>query len=139
MRYRREITLDRAEPWTESEYLDLPGTNTRVELIDGQLRMEGPRSNARGQITACLWDALRKPARNENLRAIGRPGLHLAPGRIVMPDLAMGRFARTGAIGQAADTVLVAEIATPWFSRESSRSDPWSCPVSRNMDDRATW
>ena len=88
-----EAELIRKRVWTEAEYLALGETDGRIELIDGQLLVTPPANNAHDDIASRIRDALRRPARAAGLRAFQTPGLRLAPGRIVIPDVAVGRFA----------------------------------------------
>jgi Uma2 family endonuclease len=109
--------LDQSRFWTEAEYLALDEMSNRIELIDGRIRVTPPANNAHDQMAALLWDALRYTARAAKLETFLTPELRLAPGRIVIPDLAVGRFAWRTRTNEAADAFLVVEITSPSNAR----------------------
>jgi Uma2 family endonuclease len=104
---------DRSSFWTEAEYLALDQENSRIELIDGRLRVTPPANNAHDQMAGLLFGALQHTARAAELRAYLTPEIRLGPSRIVTPDLAVGRYVWRARTNAAADTVLVVEITSP--------------------------
>lgn len=76
--------------WTESEYLALPETGRRVELLDGELVCEPSPSDghqeAVGNIHGALhaWAHARVPVPSVRL---GPLDVRFAPGRILQPDV----------------------------------------------------
>jgi len=105
--------LDQSRLWTEAEYLALDQEDSRIELIDGLLTVTPPANNAHDQMAALLWDALRHTARAAELRTYLTPELRLGPSRIVIPDLAVGRFGWRTRTNEATDAVLVVEVTSP--------------------------
>ena len=105
--------LDRSDVWTEEAYLSLGKTKARIELIDGGLWVSPSSSNPHNDIAHLLTSALWTPAREAGLRITPVPNLRLAPGRILIPDIAVGTFARNTAMNHASEAVLVVEITSP--------------------------
>jgi Uma2 family endonuclease len=103
--------------WTEEAYLSLGETNTRVELIDGSLRTSPPRGNPQSAILANLIPVMKQAARTAALDAVLMPNARLGPSRILIPDIAVGHFARNAAMNSASETTLVVEIASPTADR----------------------
>ncbi|WP_285558251.1 Uma2 family endonuclease [Actinoplanes regularis] len=108
-----QVTLhDHDGPWTEDEYLALGETNTRIELIDGSLWVSPAPNRPHQHISSRLWSALHS-ARAVGLRAFQATNLRLSTDRILIPDLVVDAGSPVGAVGEAADTVLVCDITSP--------------------------
>lgn len=82
--------MDSERIWTEEEYLALPETIERMELLDGELvREPSPGSGHQGivgNVHAALhaWAHARSPAPTVR---IGPLDIRFAPGRILQPDV----------------------------------------------------
>ena len=105
--------LDRTEPWTEQDWLDLPD-NPGVELVDGALVMSPSGRNRHGvlmmRIGATL-DGLAPPA----WRVLAEPNVRLGRDRVLVPDLAIvaGSADLETVVNDAADVTVVVEIVSP--------------------------
>ena len=99
--------------WTEAEYWALGETNSRIELIDGHLAVSPSADNAHQEIAYRLKHALEPAAAAAHLRVPLTPNLYLGPGRLVIPDLAVGRYPRSATRNAAEDTVVVIEVTSP--------------------------
>lgn len=104
---------DEPRYWTEEAFLSLGETKNKIELIDGGLWVSPSANNPHNALLANLIPDLKRAARDAGLRALLVPNLRLARDRITVPDVAVGRFERTGAMNSAADAVLVVEITSP--------------------------
>ena len=75
--------------WTEAEFLALPETTARVELLDGELvREPSPSDGHQGRVVTIvteleLWARTRTP--KPSIR-VGPLDIRFAPGRILQPD-----------------------------------------------------
>src|SRR5689334_23195464 len=88
-----KATLDDHEgPWTEADYLALDETNNRIELIDEGLWVSPAPNYPRQNISLLLTIALRPALRAAGLYSGLAANVRLAPGRIVIPDLVVGRM-----------------------------------------------
>jgi Uma2 family endonuclease len=105
--------LDRSDVWTEEAYLSLGETKARIELIDGGLWVSPSANIAHNVISRLLANALAVPASAAGLLTVQVPNLRLAPGRILIPDIAVGGFARAGVTAPAFEAALVVEITSP--------------------------
>ena len=87
-RGQRELHPDRI--WTEGEYLALPETLQRTELLDGELVCEPSPGESHQEIVGNLhaalhaWAHARTPVPTVRL---GPLDIRFAPGRILQPDL----------------------------------------------------
>ncbi len=105
--------LDHVGPWTEPDYLVLPEDRRRIELLDGGL-LVGPVAGGRHQrLSSQLWHALGRAAPDwwEVLEAVN---VRVAPGRILIPDLAV--VTNPGldlGLWDPADVAMVVEIVSP--------------------------
>jgi Uma2 family endonuclease len=99
--------------WTEDDYLALPETDARVELVDGALLVSGGPGGSHQRLLAHLWRELSAHAPSGFEVMIGVQVV-LRSGRIVIPDLVVtttpgaevSRYA-------AADIALTVEITSP--------------------------
>lgn len=104
--------FDHAGPWTEDDFLALP-EDRRIELLDGELLVSPGARHAHQRLSFRLAAALdaAAPADLEVLEAIN---VRVAPGRILIPDIAV--INNPGAdlvVSDAADVVLTVEIVSP--------------------------
>ncbi len=99
-------------PWTEKEFLALP-VDRRIELLDGALLVSPSARGKHQRLSLRLAFALDAavPVGLEVLEAIN---VRVGPGKILIPDLAVITVPGLDlAVYQAADVVLVVEIAGP--------------------------
>jgi Uma2 family endonuclease len=105
--------LEHVGPWTERDYLALPADRRRIELLDGSL-LVSPSAGYRHQrlsFQLCYALAVAAPAGLEVLEAIN---VRLAPGRILIPDLAVVSTPGVDrTVAEPAEVVLVVEITSP--------------------------
>jgi Uma2 family endonuclease len=99
--------------WTEEAYLALGETKTKIELIDGGLWVSPSSSNPHNDILGNLLPTMKRAAREAGLRAYMTPNVRLAPGRILIPDIAVGKFTYNAAMNSASEVMLVVEITSP--------------------------
>lgn len=105
--------LEHAGPWTEQDYFALPADRQRIELLDGSL-LVSPSAGFRHQrlsFQLCYALSAAAPVGFEVLEAIN---VRVAPGRILIPDLAVVSppgVERT--VAEPADVALVVEITSP--------------------------
>ncbi len=105
--------LEHAGPWTEQDYFALPADRQRIELLDGSLLVSPSAGYRHQRLSSQLWFALSAaaPVGFEVLEAIN---VRVAPGRILIPDLAVVStpgVERT--VAEPADVALVVEITSP--------------------------
>lgn len=105
--------LDHVGPWTEDEYLALPEDNRRIELLDGGLLVNPSPSGPHQRLSSHLWLALSKAA-PAGLEVIAAINVRVAPGRILIPDLAV--VTNPGAdltVWPVDEVAMVVEIMSP--------------------------
>ncbi len=108
-----EAKLDRPDPWTETEYLALGETKSRIELVNGGLLVSPAPDRAHQDINFQLMRLLYDPAMSAGLRAFHESNIRLASNQILIPDLIVGRMSRQGSVCDASEVVLVGEILSP--------------------------
>lgn len=101
-------------PWTEQDYLSLPESRSRIELLDGALLVSpapaGPHQRLARRISFRLEEAA-TPAGNEVLDAIN---VRIAPGQIFIPDIVVLRKAGLDkTIYESDDVLMTVEVASP--------------------------
>jgi Uma2 family endonuclease len=104
--------FEHAGPWTEEEFFALP-VDRRLELLDGALLVSPSARVSHQRLSSRLWAALDAavPPGLEVLEAIN---VRVGPGKILIPDLAVLTVPGLDrAVCDAADVVLVVEIASP--------------------------
>jgi Uma2 family endonuclease len=105
--------LDHVGPWTEDEYLALPEDNRRIELLDGGLLVNPSPSGPHQRLSSHLWLAL-STAAPAGLEVIAAINVRVAPGRILIPDLAVVTNPGVDLTVWPADEVaMVVEIMSP--------------------------
>jgi Uma2 family endonuclease len=108
-----KLDLDEPSYWTEDAYLSLGETKTKIELIDGGLWVSPSSNIPHNEIGASLLYLLKAAVRDTGLRAVPTSNLRLAPGRIFIPDIVVGRIPRKAVMIASHEAVLVVEITSP--------------------------
>ncbi|MDL5156804.1 Uma2 family endonuclease [Actinomycetospora termitidis] len=105
--------LDRTEPWTEQEWLELP-EKSPVELVDGALVMS-PRGSNQHQRLAYRSFAVLDAAATSSWSVVGEPTVRVGRNRLLMPDVAVirGDLDPGTVINDAVDVALVVEVVSP--------------------------
>ncbi|MGH8934542.1 MAG: Uma2 family endonuclease [Egibacteraceae bacterium] len=80
--------FDHEGPWTEHDYLALPEDRRRIELLDGGLLMSPNAGSEHQRLSSHLWHALLLAA-PEELEVLEAVNVRAAPGKILIPDLAV--------------------------------------------------
>jgi hypothetical protein len=108
--------------WTEDAFLVLQASKDRIELWNGGLHMDhglwvNPSpNNAHRQIVWLLTNQLAAATRGTGEQTVQGPNLQVSPSLILTPDVAIGHFGRVSAVNGAAETTLVADVASPGIS-----------------------
>lgn len=106
----RSGLLDATEPWTEQRYLALPPDRRRIELLDGGLLVSPSPGGPHQRLSSRLWYQLER-ARPDHLEALEAINVRVAPGKILIPDLAVVTTPGAGlTVWDAAQVALVVEI-----------------------------
>ncbi|HXV92449.1 MAG TPA: Uma2 family endonuclease, partial [Pseudonocardia sp.] len=84
------MVIEHEGPWGEQDFLALDVDDRRVELLDGSL-LVSPTDGGRRQQTADRLRAALEAVLPEPLAVAGPVLLRTAPGRVVQPDLVVGR------------------------------------------------
>src|SRR5690349_10340290 len=108
-----EARLDQPDPWTETDYLALGETKSRIELVNGGLLVTPAPDRAHQGINFQLMRILFDPAKAAGLRAFQESNVRLASNQILIPDLIVGRMSRQGGVCDASEVVLVGEVLSP--------------------------
>jgi Uma2 family endonuclease len=108
-----DTLVDHAGPWTELDYLALPESRSRIELLDGTLLVSpapaGPHQRMARRVSFALEAAA--PAELEVLDAIN---VRVGATRILIPDIVVLRQAGLDkTVYDAADALMVVEVASP--------------------------
>ena len=115
-----DVFAGHAGPWTEEEWLALPETMGRVELVDGTLLVSPHPAFPHQRLVVNLTYVLRvaAPAGMEVLEAVN---IRVSPGRIMIPDIAvLATPGLQGVISDAASVMLAVEVTSPstgWADR----------------------
>ena len=104
--------LDHPEPWTEAEYLALPETNQRIELLDGTLLVT-PAPGIGHQQWARRLANLLEAAAPSDIDVAESVNLHVGSARILIPDVLVVRGRGDVKVHEAADALLVVEVLSP--------------------------
>lgn len=108
-----DTLVSHAGPWTEEDYLALPESRSRIELLDGVLLVSPALAGRHQRIARRLSFALETaiPAGLEVLDAIN---LRVGPERVFIPDIVVLREAGVDkTVYDAADALMVVEVASP--------------------------
>jgi Uma2 family endonuclease len=108
-----DTLVGHAGPWTEQDYLALPESRSRIELLDGTLLVSpapaGPHQRIARRVSFALEAAA--PAGLEVLDAIN---VRVGAARILIPDIVVLRKAGLDkTVYDAADALMVVEVASP--------------------------
>jgi Uma2 family endonuclease len=105
--------LEHVGPWTEQDYLALPADRRRIELLDGSLLVSPSAGHRHQRLSSQLWFAL-SAAAPDGLEVLEAINVRVAPGRILIPDLAVVSTPGSDrTVAEAADVVLIVEITSP--------------------------
>ncbi len=106
------VALDHAGPWTEADYLALPETRQRIELLDGSLLVTPAPSSDHQQLARRLANLLEAAAPAE-LEVVEAVNIRVAPSKLLIPDLLITRRRGAAVVYEAEDVLLVAEVVSP--------------------------
>lgn len=101
------------DPWTETEFWALPeDKGQRIELLDGSLLVSPAPKSGHQRITRRLANFLETglPVGWEVLEGVN---VRMAPGRVLIPDVAVVQARKDVVAYEAAEVVLVAEVVPP--------------------------
>ncbi|MGH3899526.1 MAG: Uma2 family endonuclease [Pseudonocardiaceae bacterium] len=105
--------LEHVGPWTEQDYLALPADRRRIELLDGSLLVSPSAGYRHQRLSSQLWLAL-SAATLEGFEVLEAINVRVAPGRILIPDLAVVNTPGADrTVAEPADVALVVEITSP--------------------------
>jgi Uma2 family endonuclease len=101
-----------AGPWTEEDFFALP-EDRRIELLDGELLVSPSARTAHQRLSRHLANAL-DAAANEGFEVLEAINVRVAPGRILIPDVAVITTPGIDTLtSDAADVAMVVEIVSP--------------------------
>lgn len=84
----KTLTIDRTKEWTVEDYLLLEETDTRCELINGELIMSPAPNPYHQQVLSNLNDFIKKAARQVGGKAYFSPiDLYISKKSVLQPDL----------------------------------------------------
>ncbi|MET3423109.1 Uma2 family endonuclease [Actinoplanes tereljensis] len=139
-----EQGLDLSKYWTEAEFLALGETDSRIELINGKLRVSPSPKKPHQGICYYLMTFLEPAARRAGLRAFEASDVRLGTDCIVVPDISVGKLGWDGEITEAGEVALVVEVTSPSNARNdrvrkmhlyAAARIPWYLLVEPNMAD----
>src|SRR5262245_17100094 len=107
-----DVALDHAGPWTEADYLALPETRQRIELLDGSLLVTPAPSSDHQQVARRLANVLEAAAAQE-LEVVEAVNVRVAPSKLLIPDLLVTRRLGAMVVYEPQDVLLVAEVVSP--------------------------
>ena len=115
-----ELFAGHGGPWTEAEWLALPESMGRVELLDGALVVSPNAGLPHQRMLGNLWQVLRQAAPS-GFEVIAGANVRVRPGGILIPGIAvLSAPGLDGAICDARHVVLAVELTSPsnaWADR----------------------
>ncbi len=100
-------------PWTERDYLALPPTDRRIELLDGALLVNASPVSLHQRMALRLAVEFER-ARPEGLEALLSVDVRVGVDRILVPDIVVVRAnAASVQVWDPSDVVLALEIGSP--------------------------
>ncbi|PRY00048.1 Uma2 family endonuclease [Allonocardiopsis opalescens] len=107
------VVWEHVGPWSEADYFALPTDGARGELLDGALFVSPRGERLHQRVTGNLCTLLDTYGRTHRTEALPQVYVRLAPGRIVIPDVAVCPDDCEGDAVAAADLAVVAEVSYP--------------------------
>lgn len=104
--------LEHAGPWTEEDYLALPETRDRIELVDGGLLVSPAPGFLHQYVAHQLAHALMTAA-PQGWLVVEAGNVRVAPSRILIPDVLVTDLPPETVIAPAAHVPLVVEVVSP--------------------------
>jgi Uma2 family endonuclease len=99
--------------WTEDEYLALPETPARVELVDGVLVVSPLSGSPHQRLTRGVGNVIDATAPNEDWEVYDGLNVRLWPGHLRIPDIVVARRGIDAVTFEAADVLLLGEVTSP--------------------------
>lgn len=102
-----------AGPWTEQDYLALPESLSRIELLDGALLVSPAPAGQHQRVVRRISFAL-EDAAPDGVEVLDAINVRVGPGRILIPDVVVLRTAGLDkTVYESADVLMVVEVASP--------------------------
>ena len=131
-----------AGPWTEQDYLALPESLSRIELLDGALLVSPAPAGQHQRVVRRISFAL-EDAAPDGVEVLDAINVRVGPGRILIPDVVVLRTAGLDkTVYESADVLMVVEVASPLrpgidrspspprTAGPASRTTSWSSPTA---------
>lgn len=104
---------DSVGPWSEEEFLALPGSNQRLELLDGALLVSPSPASWHQRLSTRLCFAL-ETMRPDHLEVLPAVDVRLGSGQILVPDVVLVHAcSENRQLWDAAEVCLAVEIVSP--------------------------
>ena len=111
-------------PWTEADFLALPDSRSRIELLDSEL-LVSPAAGSPHQRMSFRFCIVLERARPDGLEVLEAVNVRVDPGTILIPDLVVVRRPGTGTVvWDAVDVLMVVEIVSPGSARADRAVKP---------------
>lgn len=99
--------------WTEDEYLALPETPARIELVDGVLVVSPLSGSPHQRLTRGVVMVLEAAGPTESWEFYDGLNVRLWPGHLRIPDIVVARAGVDAVVFDAADVLLLGEVTSP--------------------------